>query len=252
MVNLDLTQDEHELIMRLRKINSKPKYGNLSNNLKKQLERQERQIASVRFNDDPQKTNHDATESHFLKRIRKTIIENGILYEILLEDVGDGKGLVEKERKELGKANNINYRFTEMSNELGSSETHSYSKMIKTKIINGKQYEITYENKGDGKGIVEIDRKLIGNVNNKKKTKTKTKSLARFNTNNIEQDFFKKSNELRKIIKSKNNNRGLITKSRRDSFKKKTIIENINGKAYKVTYENINNEGFKQVNKEKI
>ena len=76
--------------------------------------------------------------------------------------------------------------------------------------------------------------------------------MARFNTNNIEQDFFKKSNELRKIIKSKNNNRGLITKSRRDSFKKKTIIENINGEAYKVTYENINNEGFKQVNKEKI
>jgi hypothetical protein len=73
--------------------------------------------------------------------------------------------------------------------------------------------------------------------------------LARFNTNNIERDFFKKSKELRKRFNSKKNNRGSITKS---SYKKKTIIENIKGEAYKVTYENINNEGFKQVKKEKI
>ena len=248
MVNLELSQDEYDFIMKLRKRRntiSKPKYGNMSNGLKKQLERQEKnmkKIASLRFNHDPQQTYYNTVESSFLNRIRKTITENGKLYEILLEDVGDGNGLVEKERKELGKANNINYRFTEMLNESGSSDSQSYSKMIKTKTINGKKYEITSEDKGDGNGMIEIGRKLIGSVNNKK-----TRSLGRFNTNNIEKDFFKKSNELRKKINSKKN-----TKSSSYSYKKKTIIEDIKGIAYKVTYENVNNEGFKQIKKEKI
>ena len=256
MKSLDLSDDEYELIMKLResqhRITSKSKYENFGTNLQKELERQERnmkKIASLRFNQNPQLNYQDAIESSFHRKIRKTITENGKVYEITLEDVGDGNGLVETERKELGKANNINYRFSEMSNESGIYGSQSYSKMIKTETKDGKRYEVTYEDKGDGNGMVEINRKVIGNSNKKNKKKT-SKGLSVFDANNIETQFFKKRNEIRKKMKSnKKNNR---VRSNSSSYRKKTVIENIDGEAYKVTYENVNNEGFREVNREKI
>ena len=121
--------------------------------------------------------------------------------------------------------------------------------MIKTETKNGKRYEVTYEDKGDGNGMVEIDRKLISSSNKKNKKKS-SKGLSVFDTNNIETQFFKNRNEIRKKMKSNKRNNRVRTNS--SSYKKKTVIENINGEAYKVTYENINNEGFREVNREKI
>lgn len=259
MKSLELSDDEYELIMRLRESRSrvlhKSKYEKYGSDLQKELERQERnmkKIASLRFNTNPQLDYQNAIESSFHRKVRKTITENGKLYEITLEDVGDGRGLVETERKELGKANNINYRFSEMYNQSGVYGGQSYSKMIKTETKNGKGYEVTYEDKGDGNGMMEINRKLISNSNkkNKKSKKKSSKGLSVFDTNNIETQFFKKRNEMRKKMKSnKRNNR---IKESSSSYIKKTVIENINGEAYKVTYENVNNEGFREVKREKI
>ena len=160
MKSLELSDDEYELIIRLResrsKVMHKSKYGNYGTDLQKELERQERnmkKIASLKFNENPQLNYQNAIESSYHRKIRKTITEDGKLYEITLEDVGDGKGLVETERKELGKENNINYRFSEMSNISGIYGSQSYSKMIKTETKDGKRYEVTYEDKGDGNGM---------------------------------------------------------------------------------------------------
>jgi hypothetical protein len=255
MKSLELSDDEYELIMRLResrsKVMNKSKYENFGTDLQRELERQERnmkKIASLRFNTNPQLNYQNEIESSYHKKIRKTITENGKLYEITLEDVGDGKGLVETKRKELGNANNINYRFSEMSNQSGVYGSQSYSKMIKTETKDGKRYEVTYEDKGDGNGMVEINRKMIGNSN--KKNKKISKGLSLFDVNNIETQFFKKRNELRKKMKS--NKRNNTIKKSSSSYRQKTVIENINGEAYKVTYENVNNKGFKEINREKI
>lgn len=258
MKSLELSNDEYELIMKLResrnKAMSKSRYDNFEPDLKRELERQERnmkKIASLKFYTTPQEAYHNVIESRYHRKIRKTVTENGKVYEVTLEDIGDGNGLVEKERKELGKANNINYRFSEMSNNSGSFGSQTYSKMIKTETNKGKKYEVTYEDKGDG--MVEINRELISNANSKKrktnKAKAKTKGLSGFDTNNIETQFFKMRNNIRKN-KSKKNNRGSRIQS--SSYRKKTVIENIKGEAYKVTYENVNNEGFKEVKREKI
>ena len=260
MKSLELSNDEYELIMKLResrnKAMSKSRYDNFEPSLQRELERQERnmkKIASLKFETNPQEAYHNAVESSYHRKIRKTVTENGKVYEVTLEDIGDGNGLVEKERKELGKANNINYRFSEMSNNSGSFGSQTYSKMIKTETNKGKKYEVTYEDKGDG--MVEINRELISNANSKKtnkaktKAKTKTKGISLFDTNNIETEFFKMRNNLRKN-NSKKNNRGSRIQS--SSYKKKTVIENVKGEAYKVTYENVNNEGFKEVKREKI
>lgn len=274
MVNIELNKDEYELIMRLRKAYNrrKEKYDKFSDGLKKEIERQEknmRKIANLRFdiNSDPQQTYYDAVESSYLKRIRKTITEDGKIYEVLLEDVGDGKGLVEKERKEIGKANNINYRFSKMTNESGTSGSYSYSKLVKTEVKNGKKYLVTYENKNDGKGLVEVSRKRIDNTM-KKKSKKKSKKNKSFTNTNIsdfsdfnsntsesEREFFKLRNNMRKKFKSRRNNNLSNSNSLKPKIKKyqkKVKIEKIDGEAYKVTYENINDEGFKEVNREKI
>jgi hypothetical protein len=271
MVNVELNKDEYELIMRLRKAYNrrKEKYNKFSDGLKKEIERQEknmRKIASLRFdiNSDPQQTYYDAVESSYLKRIRKTITEDGKIYEVLLEDVGDGKGLVEKERKEIGKANNINYRFSKMTNESGSSGSYSYSKLVKTEVENGKKYLVTYENKNDGKGLVEVSRKRISNSMKKKSKKKKSKKknsntndseFSDFNTNTseAEREFFKLRNNMRKKFKSRrNNNYSNTLEHKINKYQKKVKIEKIDGEAYKVTYENINDTGFKEVNREKI
>lgn len=272
MVNLELNKDEYKLIMRLRKAYNrrKKKYNKFSDGLKKEIERQEknmRKIASLRFdiNSDPQQTYYDAVESSYLKRIRKTITEDGKIYEVLLEDVGDGKGLVEKERKEIGKANNINYRFSKMTNESGLSGSYSYSKLVKTEVKNGKKYLVTYENKNDGKGLVEVSRKRISNSMKKKKSKKNKSKKKSSNTNNSdfsdfnsntsesEKEFFKLRNNMRKKFKSRrNNNSSNSLKPKINKYQKKVKIENIGGEAYKVTYENINESGFKEVNREKI
>lgn len=279
MVNVELNNNEYELIMRLRKAYNrrKEKYNKFSDGLKKQIERQEknmRKIASLRFdvNSNPQQTYYDAVESSYLKRIRKTITEDGKIYEVLLEDVGDGKGLVEKERKEIGKANNINYRFSKMTNESGSSGSYSYSKLVKTEVKNGKKYLVTYENKNDGKGLVEVSRKRISNSmkkNSRKKKKSKKnkskKNKSFTNTNNsdfsdfnsntteAEREFFRSRNNMRKKFKfRRNNNFSNSLKPKIKKYQKKVKIEKINGEAYKVTYENINDSGFKEVNREKI
>ena len=263
MKTLELSESEHELIMKLResrnKAMSKSRYEKFEPSLKRELERQERnmrKIASLRFETNPQEAYHNAVESSYHRKIRKTITENGKIYEVTLEDIGDGKGLVEKERKELGKANNINYRFSEMSNNSGSFGSQSYSKMIKTETNKGRKYEVTYEDIGDGNGMIEINRKFISNTSsnkkrktNKSKTKTKTKGLSVFDTNNIEAEFFKMRNNVRRN-KSKKNNRGSRIQS--SSYRKKTVIESVKGEAYKVTYENVNNEGFREIKREKI
>lgn len=271
MVNLDLSDNEYKLIMRLRKsYNSrKKKFNNFSNDLKKQLERQEqnmRKIASLKFDINPEGSYHENIEKSYLKKIRKTVNENGKIYEILLEDIGDGKGLVEKERKELGKANNINYRFSEMMNNSSMLGKKSYSKMVKTETKKGKKYKVTYEDKGDGKGMIETSREPL-NINSLNKSIKRGKkgkkgkkgeiSFSNFmnSQNNLEDEFFRNANNMRKKF---NKNRMNQKKSRKKSnsssysYKKKVIIENINGEGFKVTYENINNEGFKEVNREKI
>jgi hypothetical protein len=259
MKKLELSDDEYELIMKLResykKAMHKPKYNKFGTSLQRELERQERnmrKIASLRFNSNPQETYHNAVESSYHKKIKKTVTENGIVYEVTLEDIGDGNGLIEKKRKKLGKTNNINYRFSEMYNDSGIVGSKSYSKMVKTETKKGKKYEVTYEDVGEGNGMIEISRKLISNSNKKRKSnKTNNNGLSVFDTNNIERQFFKRRNDLRKRMKSnKKNNRGL--REKRSSYKKKTIIESIDGEAYKVTYENVNNEGFREVNREKI
>lgn len=108
--------------------------------------------------------NYNNILSSFNKRVRKSLNENGKIYEVLYEDIGDGRGLVEIDRKELGRNNNINYRFSQMSTHSSNLGTKSYSKIINTENIKGKKYEVVYEN--NGSGYIEISRKLLDNSNN--------------------------------------------------------------------------------------
>jgi hypothetical protein len=247
MVTLDLSDDEHKLIMKLRKYDDSKSYKNKnklkfrSNGLNKEFQRQMRnmkKIANLKFynnNNIVSKSKlNSKSNSKFYKKIVKTETKNGELYEVKYEDVGDGKGLLEKNRKKIGNTNNINYRFSSMTNSFDSSK--SYSKTIKTLTENGKVYKVIYEDVGDGKGMKEVSREFLGNANNKNIL------FEQFNTNDIEKKFLKKS--------KKRNNSSKRTGSH--NYQSKTILENINGQAYLVTYENVNNEGFNEVNRKKI
>ena len=136
-------------------------------------------------------------------------------------------------------------------------KSQSYSKIVKTVTEDGKIYKVTYEDIGDGKGMKEISKEYLGNVNNKNLL------FDQFNTNFAEDEFFKKFRKRnygkRNNSKKKRNNRNNRSKKnnryRRNgsySYQKKTILENKNGQGYLVTYENVDNQGFKEVNREKI
>ena len=266
MVTLDLSEDEYELIMKLRKFgsakSSKEKFKFMSEELRKEFDRQRRnmkKIASLKFNDND--INFSKSYSKSYRKVVKTETKDGKIYEVTYEDIGDGKGLLEKKRKEIGKSNNVDYRFTSMSDSSRSNSSNmksqSYSKIVKTVTEDGKIYKVTYEDIGDGKGMKEISKEYLGNVNNKNLL------FDQFNTNFAEDEFFKKFRKRnygkRNNSKKKRNNRNNRSKKnnryRRNgsySYQKKTILENKNGQGYLVTYENVDNQGFKEVNREKI
>lgn len=267
MVTLDLSEDEYELIMKLRKFgsakSSRKKFKFMSEELRKEFERQRRnmkKIASLKFNDND--INFSKSYSKSYRKVVKTETKDGKIYKVTYIDEGDGKGLLEKERKEIGKSNNVNYRFTLMSNSSkynsSNMKSNSYSKIVKTVTEDGKIYKVTYEDKGDGKGMKKISKEYLGNVNNKKLL------FDQFNTDFAENEFFKKFRKRNRNYRSKKrrnnrNNRNFRSKKnnryRRNgsySYQKKTILENKNGQGYLVTYENVDNQGFKEVKREKI
>ena len=125
--------------------------------------------------------------------------------------------------------------------------------MVKTVTEAGKLYKVTYEDKGDGKGMKEVSKEFLGNINNRNLL------FDQFNTNNIESEFFSKyKRKKNKQSRRKNQRNNLRNNSRkrkrnmRQNYKTKTIFKKIKGEGYLVTYESVNNEKFREIRREKI
>lgn len=218
MKNLKVNNNEYNLIKKLRNINkngiSKNKF-----NLLNEFEKQKKKFINPIHQ-------YNKIVSNYNRNIRKTINENGKVYEVFYEDIGDGRGLIEKEKKLLGNINNINYRFSQMSNQSNSYGSQSYSKIVKTEIIKGKKYEVTYENIGDGNGMVATSRKLVNNVNNiAHNVNNISRYTSRSNINKLKNKFLqlynkkisKKPKRFKKLKRSKKPKRFKRTNTKKKS-----------------------------------
>ena len=241
MVSIDLSEEEFNIIKVLRKMtmkndNRKLHLSKFSNGVKKQIERQNRNMRQIyqRMNKSLNKyhSSNNQTIKKSYKKVEKTKIIDGKLYKIILEDIGDGNGLIETHRILLGNMNNVKLN-SRMSLNMNSKEhKSSYRRVEKTETKDGKIYKIILEDNGDGKGLVETDRELLGDVRNMGKI----------------------FNKLRKNSRNRNNSRNRSRKNKKGiSYKRKESIKKINGKGYRIIYENRNNgKGYVEVKREEI
>ena len=141
-------------------------------------------------------------EFNLLKKIRNKL-NLGNRHESY-DITGSLKEEIDRQRKNIKEL--INFKQMDMKPfdlsklKFKKNKNNFYKKIEKTEKIGSELYKVTYEDKGDGEGIVETDRKLL------------------------------KNNEPQY-------NSSISSFSNSSSYSKIDKIKNINGKPYKVTYE---------------
>jgi len=151
MVSVDLTDEEHLIIKTVRKMTSKNKNNNRTINLKKfseslqkQINRQNKNVKkfSNPYNSNPigkssnPNSNRIKTNKSVKKHkiVEKTETRDGKIYKIIMEDTGDGKGLVKTREELLGDLRNMEKIFKKLRNNNNNNNNKRMNKSLIKRI----------------------------------------------------------------------------------------------------------------------
>jgi hypothetical protein len=124
MVSVDLTDEEHNIIKSFRKTtrnNRKYHLKKFSSSLQKQINRQLRNVK--KFGNSYRINSNKSIKKH--KIVEKTETRDGKIYKIIMEDTGDGKGLVKTREELLGDVRNMEKIFKKLRNNNNNNNNNN-------------------------------------------------------------------------------------------------------------------------------